>query len=108
MYNTPPAGGVRLDYSPDSAVTLTYDNSSATRRRTAHRARVYHDVIVQYNPKGHWQFAAVYSLGTQGRSTLSGGTASWWGMTSFAKYHFNPVSSSAVSSGTPTRARSSS
>ena len=32
----------------------------------------------------------MYSLGTQSASLPSGGTASWWGMTSFAKYHLTP------------------
>ena len=29
--------------------------------------------------------------GTQGRSASAGGTASWWGMTIFAKYHATPT-----------------
>ena len=57
----------------------------------ATQMRVYHDVIAQYNPGGRWQFAAVYSLGTQGRSTPTGGMATWWGMTAFAKYHPRPT-----------------
>jgi Putative beta-barrel porin-2, OmpL-like. bbp2 len=91
VYNTPPAGGIRLDYSPDSTVTISYDNfiGDAAPDSEPTRARFYHDVIVQYNPKGHWQFAAVYAIGTQGRTTLSNGTASWWGVTSFVKYHIN-------------------
>ncbi len=93
VYNTPPAGGVRFDYSPTPKVTLTYDNfiGNAAADSEPARMRLYHDVIAQYNPGGHWQFSAVYSLGTQGRSTSSGGTARWWGMTAFAKYHATPT-----------------
>jgi hypothetical protein len=79
VYNTPPAAGVRFDYTPTSSVTLTYDNfvGNAAPDSAPVRLRIYHDVIAQYNPSGPWQFAAVYSLGTQGRSTPSGGTANW-------------------------------
>ena len=89
VYNTPPAGGIRLDYTPTPKLTLSYDNfvGNAAPDSEPARLRIYHDVVAQYNPDDKWQFAAVYSLGTQTRSTLSGGTASWWGMTSFAKYH---------------------
>ena len=87
--NTPPGGGVRLDYSPTPKVTLTYDNylgNSAPDSLPA-RIRTYHDVFAQYNPCRRWQFAVMYSLGTQSESTPSGGTASWWGMTSIGKFH---------------------
>jgi hypothetical protein len=89
VYNTPPAGGVRFDFSPDSSITLTYDNfiGNATPDSVPVHLRFYHDVIAQYNPKGRWQFAAVYSIGSQSRSTPTDGTASWWGFTTFAKYH---------------------
>jgi hypothetical protein len=70
-------------------VTLTYDNfvGNAAADSEPVRMRVYHDVIAQYAPGKRWQLAAVYSLGTQSRSTPAGGTASWWGMTTFTKYH---------------------
>ena len=89
VYNTPPAGGIRLDYTPTSKLTLAYDNfiGNAAPDSAPMRLRIYHDVVAQYNPNDKWQFAAVGSYGTQGRSSLTGGTASWWGMTSFAKYH---------------------
>lgn len=92
-YNTPPAGGIRLDYTPTKKLTLTYDDfiGNAAPDSVAARLRIYHDFIAQYNPSDKWQFAAVYSLGTQGRSTPSDGTATWWGMTSFAKYHVTPA-----------------
>jgi len=88
-YNTPPAGGVRLDYAPTPKLTLTYDDfiGNAAPDSEPAKLRIYHDVFAQFNPEGKWQFAAQVSLGTQGRSTASGGTASWWGMTSLAKYH---------------------
>jgi hypothetical protein len=87
-YNTPPAGGVRFDYAASSKLTLTYDNfiGNAAPDSEQARIRLYHDVFAQYNT-GRWQLAAAYALGTEGHRTASGGTASWWGMTSFAKYH---------------------
>jgi len=92
VYNTPPAGGVRVDYTPNDQLTLTYDNfiGNATADSVPVHLRVYHDVIVQYNPKGRWQFAAVYALGSQSRTLPTfpdSGTASWWGFTTLAKYH---------------------
>jgi hypothetical protein len=88
VYNTPPAGGIRLDYTPTPKLTLTYDNfiGNAAPDSEPMKLRLYHDVIAQYNPGGRWQFAAMGSLGTQGRSSSSGGTATWWGTTAFAKY----------------------
>jgi hypothetical protein len=92
-YNTPPAAGIRVDYMPTPKITLTYDNFVGNTAADSEpvRMRIYHDLIAQYNPSGRWQFATEYSLGTQGRSTPSGGTASWWGMTTFAKYHATPT-----------------
>jgi hypothetical protein len=91
--NTPPAGGVRFDYTPTPKVTLTYDNflGNVAPDSAPGRFRVYHDVIAQVTPTDRWQFAAVYSIGSQGKSTPTGGTASWWGMTTFAKYHATPT-----------------
>jgi hypothetical protein len=91
-YNTPPAGGVRVDYAPNAKLTLTYDNfvGNMAADTADARVRVYHDIIAQYNPSDRWQFAAVYSLGTQTNSTSAAGTATWWGVTTFAKYHATP------------------
>jgi hypothetical protein len=89
VYNTPPAGGIRLDYSPNPKLTLTYDNfiGNAAADSEPIRMRVYHDAIAAYAPNDRWQLAAVYSIGSEGRRTTSGGAASWWGFTTFAKYH---------------------
>jgi hypothetical protein len=92
-YNTPPAGGVRFDYTPTRQLTLTYDDfvGNTAPDSAPARLRVYHDLIGQFNPEGKWQFAAQLALGTQTRSTPEGGTATWWGMTSYAKYHATPT-----------------
>ena len=89
VYNTPPAGGFRFDYSPTDKLTLTYDNfiGNATADSVPVHLRVYHDAIVQYNPKGRWQFAGVYAIGSQSRTLPDDGTASWWGFTAITKYH---------------------
>jgi hypothetical protein len=86
-YNTPPAAGVRFDFVASPKLTLTYDGfvGNAAPDSARLQLRVYHDVIAQYNASDRWQFAAVYSLGTQSRTTPSGGTASWWGTTVIAK-----------------------
>jgi hypothetical protein len=91
-YNTPPAGGVRVDYAASSRLTLSYDNflGNAAPDSAQVRIRLYHDLFAQYNT-GRWQLAAAYALGTEGHRTAAGGTASWWGMTSFAKYHVTPT-----------------
>jgi hypothetical protein len=73
VYNTPPAGGIRLDYTPTSKLTLTYDNfiGNAAPDSLPMQLRIYHDVVAQYTPNDKWQFAAVGSYGTQGRSSLT-------------------------------------
>jgi hypothetical protein len=90
--NTPPAGGLRLDYAVTPKVTLTYDNfiGNAAPDDSDVQMRVYHDVIAQYNPSDLWQFAAVYSIGSESNRLSSGGTASWWGTSAIAKYHVTP------------------
>ena len=87
--NESPGGGIRIDYYPNAKVTLTYDNyvGNSAPDTIAARTRFYHDVILQYNPDDRWQLATVYAIGTQNRSTSRGGTASWWGTTTIAKYH---------------------
>ena len=92
-YNTPPAGGVRFDYAVTPSLTLSYDDfvGNAAPDSLPTKLRVYHDAFAQYNPSDRWQFVADYSLGTQGRSTPFGGTASWWGTSIIAKYHTAPT-----------------
>ena len=87
--NSTPAVGVRLDYAASAKLTLTYDNfvGNAGADSAPQQLRLFHDFIVQYNSTGKWQTAAEYSVGTQSRSSKTGGTASWWGMTTFAKFH---------------------
>jgi hypothetical protein len=87
-YNTPPATGVRFDYAVTPKLTLSYDNfiGNASADSLPVHLRVYHDAIALYSPGGRWHLMGVYSLGTQGRSTASGGTASWWGTSGVAKY----------------------
>ena len=86
-YNTPPAGGIRLDWSPNSRWTLSLDNfvGNAAADKTPVRMRVYHDLIGQYKPDSRWQLALVLSHGFQTDSTADGGTATWWGGTAQAK-----------------------
>jgi hypothetical protein len=98
VYNTPPAGGIRIDYGPTDKVTLTYDNfvGNATADSVPVHLRVYHDAIVQFNSKGRWQFAGVYALGSQSRTLSDSGTASWWGFTAIARYRATPTLSLVV------------
>lgn len=88
-YNTPPAVGVRLDYALSPIVTISYDNffGNVAPDSLAAQLRFYNDFIALYNPSGQWQFAAAVDLGMQGRSTTTGGTATWYGASVFAKYH---------------------
>jgi hypothetical protein len=88
VYNTPPAGGVRIDYTPTSKLTLSYDDfvGNATADGDPVHLRVYHDLIAQYKPTDRLQLAAVLSLGTQTRSTASGNTAIWGGGAVVAKF----------------------
>ncbi|HEY4217225.1 MAG TPA: outer membrane beta-barrel protein [Gemmatimonadaceae bacterium] len=91
--NSTPATGVRLDYTPVPALTVTYDDfiGDVAPDSEPTRLRIYHDVLAQYTGSARWLFAAMYSLGTQGNTTPAGGIASWWGMTTFAKYHATPT-----------------
>ncbi len=88
-YNTPPAVGVRVDYVVSPSVTLSYDNfvGNVAPDSLAVQLRFYNDFIALYTPSARWQFAATVDWGAQGRSTTTGGTATWYAAAVFAKYH---------------------
>jgi putative OmpL-like beta-barrel porin-2 len=88
-YNTPPAVGLRVDYAVSPSVTLAYDNffGNVAPDSLAAQLRFYNDFIALYHPSGRWQFAATVDWGAQGRSTTTGGTATWYAASVFAKYH---------------------
>jgi putative OmpL-like beta-barrel porin-2 len=91
-YNTPPAAGIRVDYTVNPSLTLSYDNfvGNFGADTSATQIRFYNDFIAQYNPSSAWQFAAVFDVGTQSHSTADTGTATWYGATFIAKYHATP------------------
>ncbi len=91
-YNTPPAGGIRIDYTVNPKATLSYDNfvGNVGADTSATQMRFYNDFIAQYNPSDAWQFAAVFDVGTQGHSTSDGSTATWYGTSIIAKNHVTP------------------
>ena len=91
-YNTPPAGGVRFDYTLNPKVTLSYDNfiGNVAADTSTIRLRFYNDFIVQYAPTSSWNIAAVFDIGTQSHTTADGGTATWYGTSIIGKYHFTP------------------
>jgi hypothetical protein len=91
-YNTPPAVGIRIDYVASPQLTLSYDNffGDVAADSLPAQFRLYHDFIAQVNPSSRWQVAGTFSLGTQGRSTPGGGTATWYGASIFAKYRLRP------------------
>jgi hypothetical protein len=90
-YNTPPAVGLRVDYAVTPTLTISYDNfiGNVAPDSLAAQLRFFNDFIATYNPSGggRWQFAVTVDLGAQGRSTTSGGTATWYAASVFAKYH---------------------
>lgn len=88
-YNTPPAVGVRVDWVATPALTVSYDNFVGNS--APGQIRAYHEVIAQYNPSARWQLAVAADLGTQSRSTPTGGTAVWYGASAIAKYHVSSV-----------------
>lgn len=90
--NTPPAGGIRIDYAVNPKVTLSYDNfvGNVAADTSATQMRFYNDFIAQYNPSGAWQLAAVFDVGVQSHSRSDGTTGSWYGTTLIAKYHLTP------------------
>jgi len=87
-YNTPPAVGIRIDYTASPYITLSYDNffGDVAPDSLQSQYRFYHDLILQFTPSDYWQFAGTFSLGTQTRSTSAGETATWYGASFFAKY----------------------
>jgi len=91
-YNTPPAAGVRVDYVASPRVTLSYDNfvGNVAADSLAAQVRFYQDFMAQFNPSSRWQFAAAAAFGIQSRSTATGGSATWYGASLFAKYHPTP------------------
>ncbi len=92
-YNSPQAGGFRVDYTPSSVLTLSYDNFIGNMAPDTARAQIrfYNDFIAQLNPQGPWQWAAVFDIGAQTHSASNGGSAGWLGATLIGKYHFSPV-----------------
>lgn len=92
-YNTPPAVGVRVDWVATPALTVSYDNfvGNVAPDSAPGQIRAYHEVIAQYNPSARWQLAVAADLGTQSRSTPTGGTAVWYGASAIAKYHVSSV-----------------
>jgi hypothetical protein len=91
-YNTPPAGGIRVDYVVSPRLTLSYDNffGDVAADNIPAQYRLYHDFIAQFTPSDRWQLAGMFSLGTQTRSTAGGETATWYGFTVLAKYKVTP------------------
>jgi hypothetical protein len=91
-YNTPPAAGVRVDYAVSPRVTLSYDNfvGNVAADSLAPQVRFYQDFMAQFNPSSRWQVAAAAAIGVQSRSTTTGGSATWYGASLFAKYHPTP------------------
>jgi hypothetical protein len=92
VYNSPPAGGIRLDWAPTSNVTLSYDNfvGNAAADADPVKLRLYHDLIVQVKAGNRWQLAGVLSYGRQTKSDGQGGTATWWGGSAMAKLQATP------------------
>jgi hypothetical protein len=86
-YNTPPAAGIRVDWTTSPRVTLSYDNfiGNVAPDSASTQLRVFHDFIATYSPAGSWQFATSFDVGTQTRSTANGGTAVWYGGTLIGK-----------------------
>lgn len=69
-YNTPPAGGIRVDYVASPLLTLSYDNffGDVAADGVPAQYRLYHDFIAQLTLSSRWQLAGTISLGTQSRS----------------------------------------
>jgi hypothetical protein len=86
-YNTPPAAGIRVDWTIVPEVVLSYDNfvGNVAPDSAPAQVRVFHDFIATYSPAGPWQYAASFDVGTQSRSTENGHTAAWYGATVIAK-----------------------
>lgn len=88
-YNSPPAAGIRVDYTVSPQWTVSYDNfvGDMAADSTPARVRFFNDFIVQFNPSAAWQLAGSFDIGTQSRSAPDGGSAWWYGTALFAKYH---------------------
>jgi hypothetical protein len=91
-YNSPQALGARIDFTASSKVTLSYDDFVGNMAPDSLRARIrfFNDFIAQYTPSSRWQLAAVFDIGTQGRTASDDGTATWYGTSAIAKYHVTP------------------
>jgi Putative beta-barrel porin-2, OmpL-like. bbp2 len=90
--NTSPGAGVRVDYTVNPKVTVSYDNfvGNVAADSSLAQLRFYNDFILQYTPTAKWTFAAVFDVGTQSHTTDHGGTATWYGTSIIGKYHFTP------------------
>jgi hypothetical protein len=81
------AGGIRLDYTPSSKVTLSYSNflGNEAPEDQGDRLRFFHDFIVKLTPSDRFGFLASFDVGTQGDDATDN-DASWYGFTTIARY----------------------
>jgi hypothetical protein len=85
------AGGIRLDYTPSSNVTVSYSNflGNEAPEDAGDRLRFFHDFIVKLTPSDRLGFLASFDVGTQG-DDVTDIDASWWGFTTILRYQASP------------------
>lgn len=91
--NSDKAVGLRLDYTPVSRVTLSYDNFVGNEQpaSTPSRLRVFNEAIAKVQLTDAFGVAATYDYGVQKRASTSAGHDTWHGGVLQGRYQATPT-----------------
>jgi putative OmpL-like beta-barrel porin-2 len=85
--NSGKGAGIRLDLTPSSKTTLSYYNLFSDE--AGNRLRTFNGVGAKVMA-GRMTLLGEFDLGTQGKSSTAGGSASWYGFTAVARAQVTP------------------
>jgi hypothetical protein len=86
--NSGKGAGIRLDLTPSSTSTLSYYNFFSDE--AGNRLRTFNGVGAKV-VSGKLTLLGQFDLGTQAKSSSSGGSASWYGLTAIARAQVTPT-----------------
>ena len=86
--NSGKGAGLRFDYAPSSSTTLSYYNFFTDE--AGNRLRTFNGASAKI-VAGRTTLLGQFDFGTQGKSTVDNGTASWYGLTAIARVQVTPA-----------------
>jgi hypothetical protein len=86
--NSGQGAGIRLDFAPTASSALSYYNFFSDE--AGNRLRTFNGVGAKMTA-GRATLLGQLDLGTQGKSTADGGTATWYGLTAIARVQVTPA-----------------